>query len=268
MNYPIYVYNNTDIRLVFPDIGLEIPPNDFFQIINEDVLENVYYTGSSLKLAHTNSQILFTQDTTNPPTESTIIADPYYVSSIDTNDYFVVDTLAERDAIPMSKRKIGILCYVVENGIEYRLLGTLENSGWDIKESVSTLGSYEFDNITDYDYLDTPFSTSSLTWLNILSLNTSSKLTLGNYELFITCTYALSSRWVPLYLRVVKNGIQLTGQYYSATTPRGGHFQTYTSMIMVPINNPGVDVFTLQAKVDTGTSVQFTYAMIKAGRIS
>lgn len=40
------------------------------------------------------------------------------------------DTLAERDAITVERRKIGMLCTVAEAGKTYRLVGTLENSGW------------------------------------------------------------------------------------------------------------------------------------------
>jgi hypothetical protein len=131
MNYPIYAYNNTELTLVFPDIGLEIPSHDFFQISNEDVLEEIYYDGTTLFTSHQNSEILFTIDTTTPPNINTIIPDPYYASDLYSKSYYVSEDLTERDSIPLIRRRIGIKCYVIDQDKEYRLVGGIQNSDWE-----------------------------------------------------------------------------------------------------------------------------------------
>lgn len=51
--------------------------------------------------------------------------------------YFkIVNTIEERDAIPEEDRKIGMLCYVVDDKT-YQLIGTLDNIGWEIFSSGS-----------------------------------------------------------------------------------------------------------------------------------
>lgn len=54
---------------------------------------------------------------------------------IDSNDikggFYIVDTLADRDAISPNNRKIGLPCYVIEQNMYYRLRDGIENENWD-----------------------------------------------------------------------------------------------------------------------------------------
>ena len=47
--------------------------------------------------------------------------------------YKVVASTAERDAIPMSARKLGMIVYENVNKVEYQLVGGLTNSSWQVK---------------------------------------------------------------------------------------------------------------------------------------
>lgn len=54
---------------------------------------------------------------------------------VDSNDikggFYIVDTLYDRDEISPNNRKIGLLCYVIEQNMYYRLRGGIENDNWD-----------------------------------------------------------------------------------------------------------------------------------------
>ena len=54
---------------------------------------------------------------------------------IDSNDikggFYIVDTIEERDSIGTLNRKIGLLCYVVEKNMYYRLRNGITNDNWD-----------------------------------------------------------------------------------------------------------------------------------------
>lgn len=54
---------------------------------------------------------------------------------IDGNDikggFYIVDTIEERDSIPVANRKIGLPCYVVNQNMYYRLRDGITNDCWD-----------------------------------------------------------------------------------------------------------------------------------------
>lgn len=54
---------------------------------------------------------------------------------IDGNDikggFYIVDTIEERDSIPVANRKIGLPCYVVDQNMYYRLRDGITNDCWD-----------------------------------------------------------------------------------------------------------------------------------------
>ena len=73
----------------------------------------------------------------------------------DSGYFKIVETLEERDAIPADDRKIGMICYVSgdgENGTTYQLIGTTENTGWEIFSSGSGGGSGG--NVPTLSYVD------------------------------------------------------------------------------------------------------------------
>lgn len=54
---------------------------------------------------------------------------------IDGNDikggFYIVDTIEERDSIPVANRKIGLPCYVINQNMYYRLRDGITNDCWD-----------------------------------------------------------------------------------------------------------------------------------------
>lgn len=72
----------------------------------------------------------------------------------DSGYFKIVETIEERDAIDADDRKIGMICYVQgegENGTTYQLIGTIENSGWEIFSSGS--GGSGSSNVPELSYV-------------------------------------------------------------------------------------------------------------------
>jgi len=51
------------------------------------------------------------------------------------SSYRIEQTIFARNSIPNEERTEGLLCYVVEDGNEYRLIGGINNTNWQILES-------------------------------------------------------------------------------------------------------------------------------------
>lgn len=68
---------------------------------------------------------------------------PTHIDSYQQGGMRVVQTLAERDAIPNERRKDGMLVFVVSEDTNYRLFGGLNNSNWRDEGSGSQAASYE-----------------------------------------------------------------------------------------------------------------------------
>ena len=57
---------------------------------------------------------------------------PTHINSMGQGGFKAVQTLAERDAIPMERRENGMLCAVLENDTLYQLKGGIDNAFWTI----------------------------------------------------------------------------------------------------------------------------------------
>lgn len=72
----------------------------------------------------------------------------------DSGYFKIVETIEDRDDIDMDDRKIGMICYVQnegENGTTYQLIGTTENTGWEIFSSGS--GGGGISNVPELSYV-------------------------------------------------------------------------------------------------------------------
>ena len=72
----------------------------------------------------------------------------------DSGYFKIVETIEDRDAIDMGDRKIGMICYVQdegESGTTYQLIGTTDNTGWEIFSSGSGGGGSS--NVPELSYV-------------------------------------------------------------------------------------------------------------------
>ena len=72
----------------------------------------------------------------------------------DSGYFKIVETIEDRDAIDMDDRKIGMICYVQdegESGTTYQLIGTTDNTGWEIFSSGSGGGGSS--NVPELSYV-------------------------------------------------------------------------------------------------------------------
>lgn len=62
----------------------------------------------------------------------------------EASNYTIVGSLAERDSLPPSSRKVGLKCYVVDELSEFRLVGGIANSSWQlVKFDLNTASTTE-----------------------------------------------------------------------------------------------------------------------------
>ena len=148
--------------------------------------------------------------------------------------YSIVSTLAERDSIPPSARKDGMVVYVQTPQLEYKLQGGLDNTNWVVRNTMvddgktyAKLTSPEFVGNMKYTQVDTPSSAiitkvnelynndSDLSFLEI-SLTAAEKAKIGMY----TFIKGESSGATAIIIALTDNGIIIPSRTAPISKPR------------------------------------------------
>lgn len=94
---------------------------------------------------------------------------------VDSNNiiggFYQTDTLAERDSIPIARRKEGMFCWVGGNEKKvYQLVDGIENTNWiEFKSGTSSSGGAIIDGYAHIWVGDTPPEDTSMIWLDTSS---------------------------------------------------------------------------------------------------
>ena len=83
--------------------------------------------------------------------------------------YSIVSNIAERDAIPPSARKEGMIVYVQTPKLEYKLVNGIANTNWSVRNTM-------IDDGQTFARLDSPHFTGNVTYT---SVDTPSKATIS-----------------------------------------------------------------------------------------
>lgn len=248
MIYPIYAYNTTSSLIEFEDIGLEIDANSFFEIRNEDELENLYYPSNTFYTAYQNGDIVITSIESDPFDLGTIIDMPpigeYTIPPHGDQPGGSLHALATTsNAGFMSPSDKTILLTLTPGAINANRFNNVE--GLASTTSTTTYSTYQTWTPTDLDAGD-----YIIRWL--FKHNTDFYTTVGEFVLLVDSVEILNYKMAPAYdsneeiaaagaglLNIATGGthtIQIrfrTNKYSSSTRRTTRMFASYIELITI-----------------------------------